>query len=56
MLSAGHDPGELQPVQCLQPRPKLRGEAALGGKEQQLCGRQTLEGAGVPGEERRKQA
>lgn len=54
MLSAGHDLGELESGECLQRCLKLRGETMLGGKEQQLCGREMLEGGGVPGEEWRK--
>ena len=53
MLSAGHDPGELESGECLQHCLKLRGETMLGGKEQRLRGREMLEGEGVPGEQRR---
>lgn len=54
MLSAGHDPKELESGECLECCLKLRGEIVLGGKEQQQCRREMLEGEGVPREQWRK--
>lgn len=54
MFSAGHNPRELEFGECLQRCLKRRLETVLSGKKQQLCGREMLEGEGVPRQQQRK--